>query len=95
MAGELGMEIDLDACPDLEELPDDVALFSESCGRFVVTTSVDAADGFEQRFAGLACCRVGTVTTDGRVRVRSGKRTLLDNDIAALKAAYKETLADV
>jgi hypothetical protein len=47
------------------------------------------------RFAGLACRRVGTVTTDGRLRVRSGDRTLLDNDIAALKAAYKETLADV
>ena len=39
MAGELGMELDLDLAPDLAALPPDVALFAESNGRFVVTVA--------------------------------------------------------
>ncbi len=95
MAGELGITLELDACPDLVALPPDVALFSESCGRFVVTTSEDDAVAFGKLFRGLACRRVGRVTEDPRLRVTLGKRQVLDLDILALKAAWKETLADV
>jgi phosphoribosylformylglycinamidine (FGAM) synthase-like enzyme len=43
MAGELGVDLDLSSCPDLVALPGDVALFSESNGRFVITAAAKDA----------------------------------------------------
>ncbi len=94
MAGELGLDLDLDRCPDLVALPADVALFSESCGRFVATTSEDDAATFQRRFDGLACQRIGTVTTAPRILARLGGRTVLDADVFELKASFKATLRE-
>ncbi|MDX1389619.1 MAG: AIR synthase-related protein, partial [Acidobacteriota bacterium] len=95
MAGELGLEVDVDACSEPPDLAPDAALFSESNGRFVVTVAEAGADAFAARFAGLACHRVGRVTSNGRFVVRLGRRTVVDTDVAALKRGWKETLADV
>jgi len=94
MAGELGAELDLGAAPDLLALPDDVALFSESNGRFLVTVGADDARAFESLFAGLPCRRVGHVTADPRVAITLGKSSLALT-VADMKSAYKETLAHV
>ncbi len=93
MAGELGMELDLTDCTG--DLPDDVFLFSESNGRFLVTTSPDHADRFEKRLAGFGCRRVGRVTAEPELRVRGHGRDWLGVCVAELKRAFKETLADV
>ncbi len=93
MAGELGL--DLDVSSDLAGLPPDVALFSESCGRFVVTTSPRDADSFAARFGDLPCRRIGTVTAEPRIRARLSGRRVLDVQVSLLKTAYQETLADV
>ena len=95
MAGELGLELDLDRASDLAALPPDVALFSESNGRFVVTVAPTDASTFEDLFDGLACCRIGTVVALKSVRARLGGRLRVDLPIAAMKAAYKEPLAHV
>jgi len=95
MAGELGLRLDLGTCPDLEALPPDVALFSESNGRFVVTVAPEDAFELEALFTGLACHRVGAVTAAPYVRVTLGGRLRVDLPVAALKAAYKETLSHV
>jgi len=95
MAGELGIDIDLGECEDVAALAGDVALFSESCGRFVVTTKEADAAAFAERLRGLPCRRVGRVTDEPRLRVRCGGRTLLDNDLTVLKQVYKVTLSDV
>ena len=50
MAGELGMTVDLDLAPGIAELPPDVALFSESNGRFVVTVAATDAAAFAALF---------------------------------------------
>ena len=94
MAGELGLDLELDGCADLAGLAPDVALFSESAGRFLVTTPADAAEEFERSFEGLACRRVGRTTREPRLRVRAWGSTWLDLEVAALKAAFKRTLAD-
>jgi phosphoribosylformylglycinamidine synthase len=94
LAGGLGLDVDLAETPDVEALPDDVALFSESCGRLVVTTSPDRAEVFEARFEGLACRRIGRVVPETRLVVRMAGRAIVDSDLADLEAAYKETLAD-
>jgi phosphoribosylformylglycinamidine synthase subunit PurSL len=94
MAGELGLLLDLDGCPDLAALPEDGALFSESNGRFVVTVAPEDADAFTGRFEGLPCRRVGTVTATTRIEARLHRRVVLDTDALELKVAWKETLAD-
>ena len=88
------MDLDLDRCPDLAALPGDVALFSESGGRLVVTTSEDDVADFSRRFTGLACRRIGTVTRAPRLVARLGGRTVLDADVQELKTAFKSTLSE-
>jgi phosphoribosylformylglycinamidine synthase len=95
MAGGLGLELDLDVCPDLAALPADVALFSESNGRFVVTVAERHAAAFESLFTGLACRCLGTVVAEPRLRARLGGRPRLDLPASELKAAYQGTLAHV
>ncbi|HVQ35787.1 MAG TPA: AIR synthase-related protein [Candidatus Bathyarchaeia archaeon] len=93
MAGELGVDLDLTACPDLAALPPDVALFSESTGRFLITAAEGDAPAIEALFSGLACRRIGRVTAERRIRVASGTVRLVDADLDALKAAYKGALS--
>ena len=95
MAGELGLELDLDLAPDLAALPPDVALFSESSGRFVVTVAPEDAASFSELFTGLSCRRVGVVTSVACLRLTVGGKLRVDTPIAAMKVAYKETLAHV
>jgi phosphoribosylformylglycinamidine synthase len=87
MAGELGVDLELPG-----PLPDDVTLFSESNGRFVITAAPADAPAVERIFAGLACHRAGTVTEERRARVRIGERVVLDVGIDEMKAAYKGAL---
>jgi phosphoribosylformylglycinamidine synthase len=95
MAGELGLDLDLDGCPDLRELPPDAALFSESNGRFVVTVAASDADAFARRMEGLPCRLVGKVTSQPRLVVRLGEGAVVDADVLELKKTWKERLADV
>jgi phosphoribosylformylglycinamidine synthase len=95
MAGELGLELDLDGAPDLAKLPSDVALFSESNGRFVVTVEPNDAAAFTALFENLPCRRIGVVTSAPRLRMTLGGTQRVDLGVAAMKAAYKGTLAHV
>jgi phosphoribosylformylglycinamidine synthase len=94
MAGELGLELDLTEARRLAELPMDLFLFSESNGRFLVTTSAEEAESFERRFSRFPCLRVGVVTSRPRLGVAADGRTLIDLDLATLVSAFKETLSD-
>ena len=95
MAGELGLDLDLDLAPDLAALPPDVALFSESNGRFVVTVAPQDTAAFSELFAGLPCRRIGVVTSAAVLRLTLAGTPRVELPIAAMKAAYKETLAHV
>lgn len=95
MAGGLGLDVNLDAASDLAALPADVALFSESNGRFVVTVADGDRAAFESLFSGLACRRIGQVTAARTLYLTLGGARRLDLTVDALKAAYKETLAHV
>ena len=94
MAGELGLDLELDDCPEMARLTANIALFSESAGRFLVTTSAESAEPFERAMNGVACRLVGTVTADARLRVRYREEIWLDVDSRELKTAFKKTLAD-
>jgi phosphoribosylformylglycinamidine synthase len=91
-AGGLGMHLDLSRVPtDGGVLRDDQVLFSESCGRFLVTVSPTDRQAFEGRFVGLPCACVGEVTAEPRLLVvgQAGE-TLLDESIQALKDSWHQ-----
>jgi phosphoribosylformylglycinamidine synthase subunit PurSL len=92
-AGGLGMDIDLRLLPRINDLRDDVALFSESPSRFVITVQAQDVAAFEASLQGLACAAVGHVTETGMFRVigRSGA-SIIEADINRLKAAWQKSL---
>ena len=89
LAGGLGLTLDLDACPGATDLEDDVALFSESNGRFLVTIAPERATELETLFDGLACRQVGEVLADPRLEVRRGEVSVLEVTIEELRASFQ------
>jgi phosphoribosylformylglycinamidine synthase len=94
LAGGLGLDLDVASADDLAGLDPDIALFAESAGRVLVTTSESAATEFASRMKGSTCHRVGRVTSEWRLRVRRGAERWIDLPAAEIRAAYEETLAD-
>jgi len=94
LAGNLGAEIDLSECAGIEHVEDDIALFSESNGRFVVTVAASDEDAFQERFADLECGRVGSVTEQTRLLIRRGDANLIDESLEAMRQRFKEGLRD-
>jgi phosphoribosylformylglycinamidine synthase len=91
-AGGLGLAVDLAKVPRSGVDRDDVLLFSETPGRFVVTTPAPAARAFEILMGGKAS-RVGYVSEDPRLHVDGTNGEIaVDADVLALKAAWKRPL---
>jgi phosphoribosylformylglycinamidine synthase II len=91
-AGELGLEADLALVPG-DAAADASLLFSESNGRFAVTVSPEKRQAFEESMAAHPFARIGTVTEEKRLRIRGrAGGVILDRDLPALKAAWKERL---
>ncbi len=91
MAGELGAEVDLAGAAGIDALEPDIATFSESAGRLVVTVAFEDAAAFAERFARLACRWVGAVTERPRLVVGRGGDVWLDVGVDELKSRYKGT----
>jgi phosphoribosylformylglycinamidine synthase II len=92
LAGRLGLELSLSALPRSADVDrDDVALFSESTGRFLVEVAPEDAPAFEDMWTGLPLAHLGRVTGDGTLRLRG-----LAGDVAVscaveeLARAWKE-----
>jgi phosphoribosylformylglycinamidine synthase subunit PurSL len=89
-ASGLGLELDLAAVPRTGALRDDQILFSESCGRFLVTVSPEKRKDFEDLFHGKPCARLGEVTREARLNIRGiGGDTILDEALSTLKQSWK------
>ncbi len=96
MAGELGMEIRLDHIPTSESLTTTQRLYSESCGRFIITVAPQDQAPFEEAFQGLALRQVGRIHEQARLVVRSAaKETVLEESLAALKDAWQAPFGDL
>jgi phosphoribosylformylglycinamidine synthase len=94
MAGNLGVRIELRANDRIEELPADILMFSESNGRFIVTTSADRVDDIESCFAGLSCRRIGNVTSEQELIVSYNDELVVSATINELRDSFKKGLAD-
>jgi phosphoribosylformylglycinamidine synthase len=91
-AGQLGMRLDLSRVPIIDsDLRDDQVLFSESCGRFLVTVNPADQRSFERHLSGLPCACVGEVTAEQvLVVVGQGGQTLMEDPVAALKDSWQQ-----
>jgi len=96
MAGGLGLEVELAKVPAEGVKRDDVLLYSESAGRFIVTVAPQDRDRFEERFKDLPCACVGRVTGGKKVKVRGlAGKVLFNVDLQQLKRAWKQTFANL
>lgn len=95
LGGRLGCDIDLDQVAVSGAAMNTMeTLYSESASRILVTVKPELAPimdilGTCQQL----CRRLGTVTNDGRMTVRSGSSTILSESVEDLAHAFKKTLA--
>ncbi len=87
IGGRLGADVDLSSLG----VEPDVALFSESNSRFVVSVAPEKCVELESAFAGLAIAKIGTVTEASKLAVKGAVET----DIDALVTPFKSTLQGV
>ncbi|MCK5808940.1 phosphoribosylformylglycinamidine synthase subunit PurS [bacterium] len=94
-AGGFGMKIDLRAMPlDAAIDRDDIALFSESNGRIVVTVKEGMSEQFEQIMAGLPIGRLGEVTSSNLFKIIGLKgEMILSLSLDEMKTAWKTPMS--
>ena len=96
MGGGLGLQIDLTQVPADHVERDDLLLFSESAGRFIVTVNPAQREAFEDNFKGTDCAKIGMVTDQPQLTVRGlEQKTILAVPVEDLKAAWKMTFGDL
>jgi len=92
-AGELGLEIDAQKIPAADVTRDDILLFSESTGRFIVTVPADKTDRFEQLMKSTVRACVGEVTKAQQFRITGlSGNAVVDEDLLELKQIWKAPL---
>ena len=95
MGGNLGMEIDLGLVPADQIERNDVVLFSESAGRFIVTIDPDKKEEFEEHFKGIDFACVGTVTQQNHFVIKGIDGQILMNvSVQDLKAFWKKPFGE-
>ncbi|MFP3870262.1 MAG: phosphoribosylformylglycinamidine synthase subunit PurS [Syntrophobacteria bacterium] len=91
MAGGVGLEVDLGRVPVEEVKREDILLYSESAGRFIVTVAPEDRIAFEERCKGLACACVGRVVAKEKLTVRDVTGGILFSvGIRQMRSAWKK-----
>ncbi|TWI77421.1 phosphoribosylformylglycinamidine synthase subunit II [Desulfobotulus alkaliphilus] len=98
MAGCRGLNVDLGPVKIRGDIPverEDILLFSESCGRMLVTVSREKEKAFQELFDGLPCACIGEVLENDILRIcgRQGKE-LVHTCMADLKQSFKKPFGD-
>jgi phosphoribosylformylglycinamidine synthase II len=96
MGGDLGLDVHLDAFPGSPGLEPAQVLYSESCGRFIVTVDPSLKSRFEECLSGNTFSEIGIVTPSPYLIVKSELGTpLIDEDISRLKKCWHEPFGDL
>jgi phosphoribosylformylglycinamidine synthase len=94
-AGGLGLDIDLRNVPAQGVMGNDIVLYSESVGRFVVTVSPQNRERFEQLLQGTVFGHIGSVMENDELKITGMKGTVIIRDsIEKLKEAWQSTFRD-
>ncbi|MEI6422291.1 MAG: AIR synthase-related protein, partial [Lentisphaerota bacterium] len=91
MAGRLGLEIDLTQIPVSGKMTEHELLFSESNTRFIMTVAPKNREAVETILKTVPYAKVGKVSADANVVMKSGNKTLVKASIAELLKKYKGT----
>lgn len=90
MGGELGIQLDLREVPRKGRLRCDQILFSESCGRFLVTVQPQKRDEVESLLQGLPFALVGSVLDTPELQwIGEDGEIILRETVASLKKSWK------
>lgn len=93
IGGAKGCSVDISkASLSPSNLREDVALFSESSGRFVVSVPQQHAKAFEEAMAGAPCAHVGMVTDDSTVSISNDAHIVVSCKTSELEASFKKTI---
>ncbi len=97
MGGNLGMDIDLARVPTEGTLKDEVILFSESPGRFIITIDPSHRPAFEGILKGFPHACIGRVTDKGGALKIGGNngRPVAALKVEMLKTAWKRPFGDL
>jgi phosphoribosylformylglycinamidine (FGAM) synthase-like enzyme len=96
MAGDLGMEIHLDRIPAVAGLTPAQVLYSESCGRLIITVAPEKKDALEEIFFGTKIARVGKVTPSPHFMVRDGAgKAVIEESVPALKDSWLKPFGEL
>jgi phosphoribosylformylglycinamidine synthase len=96
MGGNLGMQVDLRKIPAEALRRNDVLLFSESAGRFIVTIDPRRQSEFEAAFSGVPCACVGKITAEPLLRLEGLRgEALMSLTVPDLKAAWKRPFGNL
>ena len=91
-----GMEINLNSIPGASNLTVSQILYSESCGRFIITLPPEKKEKFEEIFPGTKMAKIGTMSELPRffVKVGSGK-TVIEENVSKLKNSWKKRFGEL
>ncbi|WP_124057690.1 phosphoribosylformylglycinamidine synthase subunit PurL [Vaginisenegalia massiliensis] len=92
LVGLMQMAFDTEFGFDVELNMTDAQLFSESQGRYLVTVKAEQAADFEAAMSEVTCTKLGHVTKDGQIQVKSNDSSLSFNK-AEIEADWKGALA--
>ncbi|MBW1952558.1 MAG: phosphoribosylformylglycinamidine synthase [Deltaproteobacteria bacterium] len=87
MAGELGQEVDL--TPVAEGQSHQVALYSESAGRLLISVAPADREAFETLMSGQPLTLLGQVRADDQFVVRRQDELLIQTSVLDLKASWQ------
>ena len=91
-AGEIGLEVDLRKVPVEGELSTEKILFSESCGRFIVTVPQEKTSDFENVMKNLCVSQIGETVKSRQVFIIRdiAGNVILEEDLDELKYSWKK-----
>jgi phosphoribosylformylglycinamidine synthase II len=96
MAGGLGMEIRLKHVPAESGLTATQLIYSESCGRFIITVAPEKKEDFEEKFSGMKLGRVGLITESPAFVITDvTEKTIIHEDITELKASWMKPFGEL
>ncbi len=90
-AGDIGIDVDLNAVPCSGVFRDDMLLFSESASRFVATMREKDLESFKKLFKSVPYGVIGKVKAGKNFRIKGLRgEIIIDTDIDYLKNAWQE-----
>ena len=96
MAGGLGMAVDLSALANAEADSDDVLLYSESAGRFIVTIDPAQQETFASLLGSLPAVCIGEVTQEPHLKVKGvDGAQIIDLTVPELKSVWQQPFGDL